>query len=279
MKIKKHQLKKLISEFSNIPDSGEVINYNHNNYFNLSEIKKGLIESTNNILKNNKMLLGKIIENISENDKIAILSFNKLSLQEQISSIVNTNNLQESKDNEKEEIILSRIDSPERELLNIAMGNPQGIKNKKELKTLTDEEIQSLVNSVNWSRNIRSISFITANAGLSLSLFYGPNLLINAINTLVQPLYDYTGIIIPSFTFPDFSDAATVFFIIAFIYSLQQYAAYRFKKQRSEFSTKSDREKKEDEIARGLYLDDEEINTPYQNIKMMLKNIFRFFTQ
>ena len=279
MKIKKHQLKKLISEFSNIPDSGEVINYNHNNYFNLSEIKKGLIESTNNILKNNKMLLGKIIENISENDKIAILSFNKLSLQEQISSIVNTNNLQESKDNEKEEIILSRIDSPERELLNIAMGNPQGIKNKKELKTLTDEEIQSLVNSVNWSRNIRSISFITANVGLSLSLFYGPNLLINAINTLVQPLYDHTGIIIPSFTIPDFSEAATVFFIIAFIYSIQQHSAYRLKKQRIEFSTKSDREKKEDEIARGLYLDDEEINTPYQNIKMMLKNIFRFFTQ
>lgn len=284
MKLKKRQLKKLILEYVNSSDYQKQSAYD-NQYFDSTAAKENLEASANDILKNNKSILEMMIKNISDDDKKAISSFNKMRLQEQISIIVNVGNssLKELKENSEENLNLIKLDSPEKELYNMMMGNPKGIKNKSQLKKMSNEDIESLANSVSWNRSVRSIGFIIANAGSGLGLLFGPDLIVNAVNALIPPLYNYAGIIIPSFTIPIFSKAALVFFIIAILYSLHQVLMYKFKKQASDYSVKSDREKLEDEIASGLYLDDEEIDKPkvtsYENIKMMIKNIFRFFTQ
>ena len=290
MKISKRKLRTLIIEFLQ-PDKMK-------QEFTLSELPILINNISNVMIKNNKAIIEKMVNSLSEEDKSAIIEFKNLGIDQQIEAIKDSLSSKINESNHKDNSnILNNADqnqashenmnlnSGNASLYDLTRGNHRGIKHVSQLEKLSDNEINALWLDVTNAKGFYN-NFVLISLGLTGVLTMSLPIVIEQLTRSLTDTLILLGYINPSdisIPYYDFGNAGLILILLGIIFTAYIIVADEVKSKT--IYKKNDRQTREKEIADALYLDDKEMPIPGsrqkatrdQNIKMMIKNIFRFF--
>lgn len=284
MKITKRKLKKLILEFVK-PASMQQDS-------SLSNLP-ALIESiASNMLNKNQTTIENILNSLSEEDKSAIVGFKNLGILQQIQTIKTSLSFSVNESDKKdihrkgmEQLSKDLNLGSETSLYSLLKGNPTGISHSKQLEKLSDQEINDLWNSTFHAKGIYQILIPLSLAGSGIATMLLPNAVLQLSKALNKTL-SMLGFLDPiNISVSYYGEEAFILLMLGMIYSFHSIIVNQVRD--STIYKQGDRQGKEREISDYLYLDDKKMPLPGseqkatagQNIKMMIKNVFRFFTQ
>tara|TARA_B100000674_G_C37910542_1_gene948380 strand:- start:83 stop:937 length:855 start_codon:yes stop_codon:yes gene_type:complete len=284
MKISKRKLKTLIREFME-PDAVQQDN-------NLSALPMMVNSISSNMLKNNKSTIEKMVNSLSEEDRSAIIEFKNLGINQQIeliktslSSRINESDKKDVHRKGMEQLSKDLSLGSETSLYNLLRGNPTGISHSGQLEKLSDQEINDLWNSTFHAKGIYQILIPLSLTGAGIGTMILPEIIVQLARTLNQTLRLFGMTNQVNVGMPYYGEAAFTLMMIGMIFAFHSMVVNQVRD--STIYKQGDRQAKEREISDYLYLDDKDMPLPGsgksatagRNIKMMIKNVFRFFTQ
>ena len=252
-----------------------------------------LIESiASNMLNKNQTTIENILNSLSEEDKSAIVGFKNLGILQQIQTIKTSLSFSVNESDKKdihrkgmEQLSKDLNLGSETSLYSLLKGNPTGISHSKQLEKLSDQEINDLWNSTFHAKGIYQILIPLSLAGSGIATMLLPNAVLQLSKALNKTL-SMLGFLDPiNISVSYYGEEAFILLMLGMIYSFHSIIVNQVRD--STIYKQGDRQGKEREISDYLYLDDKKMPLPGseqkatagQNIKMMIKNVFRFFTQ